>query len=216
MSRGACSAHRTSSTGRTSRTYWGGPSSPRLDGEENGRGEEAGRGEEVARVISYLTVGPDGCRGWSINIRRGGVGQKETLADSGRQGSQEGVLEGQKLKRPQRYWQGIVALHEIFWFQKNTELLIHKLPFLHLVHEIAQEIRKCDMHFQVHAVLTLQEAAEYYLASLLEDANLCMIHTKCITIMLKDMQLAHHIHGQHIHYWAYPPPQSMFWSFCWL
>ena len=61
-------------------------------------GEEAGTGGEVARVISYLTVGPDGCRGWAIYIRRGGARQKETLADSGRQGSQEGVLEGQKIK----------------------------------------------------------------------------------------------------------------------
>ena len=31
---------------------------------------------------------------------------------------------------------------------------------------------------------------EYYLTSLLEDANLCPIHAKCITIMPKDSQLA--------------------------
>ena len=71
---------------------------PRQGGEENGRGEEAGRVGEVAKVISYLTVGPDGHRGWAINARRGGAGQKETLADSGRQGLEEGVLEGQKIK----------------------------------------------------------------------------------------------------------------------
>ena len=34
-------------------------------------------------------------------------------------------------------------------------------------------------------VLALQEAAEHYLTSLLEDANLCMIHMKCITIIPK-------------------------------
>ena len=72
------------------------------------------------------------------------------------------------------------------------------------------------MHFQVHTILTLEEAAEYYLVSLLEDANLCAIHAKCIAIMPKDTQLAHHIHGQHLHYWAYPPPLSLFQSFCWL
>ena len=56
------------------------------------------------------------------------------------------------------------------------------------------------MHFQVHAILTLQEAAEAYLVGLLEDANLCPIHAKCTTIMPKDIQLAQHIHGEHLHY----------------
>ena len=31
----------------------------------------------------------------------------------------------------------------------------------------------------------------------MEDANLCAIHTKRVTIMPKDIQLAHHIHGEH-------------------
>ena len=52
------------------------------------------------------------------------------------------------------------------------------------------------MHFQVPAILTLQEAAEAYLVRLLEDANLCAIHMKCITIMPKDIQLAWCIHGE--------------------
>ena len=59
---------------------------------------------------------------------------------------------------------------------------------------------KYDMHFQVCAVLTLQEAAEYYLVSLLEDANLCAIYVKFVMIMPKNIQLAHHIHGEHLHY----------------
>ena len=71
------------------------------------------------------------------------------------------------------------------------------------------------MHFQLYAILTLQEAVEAYLVGLLEDANFCTIYTKHITIMPKDIQLAWHIHGEHLHYWAYPPPQSLFQSFCW-
>ena len=63
-------------------------------------------------------------------------------------------------------------------------------PFLHLVHEIALEVGKYDMCFQAHAMLTLQEAAEAYLVGLLEDANLCTIHMKCVAIMPKDIQLA--------------------------
>ena len=82
----------------------------------------------------------------------------------------------------------------------STELLIHKCPFLHLVCEIAQDVGRYDLHFQVYAVMALQEAAEYYLTCLLEDMNPYMIHIKCITIMPKDIQLACHIHGEHLHY----------------
>ena len=146
--------------------------------------------EELARKKLWLIVG-------------GKVPQKESL-------------KARKVKKPWRYQLGTVALHEIHWFQKCTELLICKPPFSNLVCEIAQEVRKSDLCFQVCTVLTLQEVAEYYLVSLLEDANLCAIHTKCITIMPKDIQLAHCIHREQLHYWAYPPPQSLFWSFCWL
>ena len=92
------------------------------------------------------------------------------------------------LKRPLRYWLGIVACHKIHWFQISTKLLIHKHPFSHLVCIIAQEVGKYDMHFQVCMILTLQEAAEYYLVSLQEDDNLCAIHAKHVTIMPKDIQ----------------------------
>ena len=80
------------------------------------------------------------------------------------------------VRKPQRYWQGTVALHEIHQFQKSTDLLICKIPFLHLVCEIALEVEQYDMHFQVCAILTLQEATEAYLVGLLDDANLCAIH----------------------------------------
>ena len=93
-----------------------------------------------------------------------------------------------------------MALCEIWQFQKSMDLLIGKLPFLHLIHEIALGVGHYDMHFQVHAILTLQEAAVAYLVGLLEDTNLCAIHVKSITIMPKDIQLAWCIHGEHLHY----------------
>ncbi len=52
-----------------------------------------------------------------------------------------------------------------------------------------------DGHGQVSAVLVSQEASEIFLVGVLEDTNLCVIHAKCKTIMPKDLQLAHHIHG---------------------
>ncbi|PSN31426.1 histone H3 [Blattella germanica] len=42
------------------------------------------------------------------------------------------------VKKPHCYRPGTVALREINHYQKSTELLIRKLPFQHLVREIAQ------------------------------------------------------------------------------
>ena len=79
------------------------------------------------------------------------------------------------LKKPQRYWPGTVTLYKIHQYQRSTELLICKCPFACLVHKIAQECGRYDLHFQVCMVIVQQEPVEYYLTSLLEDANLCAI-----------------------------------------
>ena len=94
-----------------------------------------------------------------------------------------------------RYRPGMVALREIRRYQKSTELLIHKLPFQCLVHEIIQGF---GVGFRVTPamMMALQEAAEAYLVQLLEDLNLCAIHAKRITIQPKDIQLARWIHGE--------------------
>ncbi|KAI7732501.1 hypothetical protein M8C21_024220, partial [Ambrosia artemisiifolia] len=93
------------------------------------------------------------------------------------------------VKKPHRYRPGTVALREIRKYQKTTELLIRKAPFQRLVRKIAQAL-KSDLRFQSHAVLALQEAAEAYLVGMFEDTNLCAIHAKRVTIMVKDIQLA--------------------------
>ena len=99
------------------------------------------------------------------------------------------------LKKPMRWRPGTVALREIRRYQKSTELLIRKLPFSRLVREIAQDFRT-DLRFQPQAIGALQEAAEVYLVGLFEDTNLCGIHAKRVTIMPKDIQLAHRIRGE--------------------
>ena len=58
------------------------------------------------------------------------------------------------------------------------------------MHEITQVQEASDLCFQVHAIETLQETMEYYLVNLFENANLCAIHMKHITIMPKDIHLA--------------------------
>jgi histone H3 len=64
-----------------------------------------------------------------------------------------------------------------------------------LVCKVAQQHRN-DLQFQSKAILAIQEASKAYLVGLYEDTNLCAIHAKCVTIMLKDMQLAHCIWGE--------------------
>ena len=64
-----------------------------------------------------------------------------------------------------------------------------------LVREIAQDF-KTDLRFQPNAVMALQEASEVYLIGLMEDTNLAAIHAKRVTIMPKDIQLAHRIRGE--------------------
>ena len=94
------------------------------------------------------------------------------------------------VKNPHHYRPGTVTLHEICRYQKSMDLLIRKLPFQHLVHEIAQDFKN-GLHFQGSAVfLARQEAAKDYLIGLFEDTNLCSIHAKHVTIMPKDIQLA--------------------------
>ena len=98
------------------------------------------------------------------------------------------------VKKPRRYRPGTVALREIRKYQKNTDLLIRKLPFQRLVREIAFD-NHVAIRFQSTAILALQEAAEAFLVGLFEDTNECAIHAKRVTIMPKDMQLARRIRG---------------------
>ena len=86
------------------------------------------------------------------------------------------------------------ALKEIKKFQSSTELIIRKLPFQRLVQEILQT-RRNDLKIQGMAVKALQEVGEVFLVRLLEQANMCAIHAKHVTIMLKDIQLARRIRG---------------------
>ena len=49
---------------------------------------------------------------------------------------------------------------------------------------------------QAMAVYVVQWATKAYLTGLLEDANLISIHTKHVTLMPKDIQLALQIKGE--------------------
>ena len=98
-------------------------------------------------------------------------------------------------EKKKRYRPGALALAEIRKYQKSTQSLIPKLPFRRLVREITQN-EKQDIRMQETALEALQEAAETYLVRLLDDANLCALHTRRITLMPRDIQLARRIRGE--------------------
>ncbi|NXJ05014.1 CENPA protein, partial [Odontophorus gujanensis] len=55
--------------------------------------------------------------------------------------------------------------------------------------------RGVDYQWQAMALLALQEAAEAFLVHLLEDAYLCSLHARRVTLYPKDLQLARRLRG---------------------
>ena len=98
---------------------------------------------------------------------------------------------GEKIKKMR---QGLKALKEIKKYQSDTEMLIRRLPFQRVIKEIIQKIQE-DLRLQSTAIPALQEAGQTFLVGLLEQSNLCMLHTKRVTIMPKDVQLSRCIRG---------------------
>ncbi len=94
-----------------------------------------------------------------------------------------------------RYRPGVAALREIRKYQKSEELLLRKLPFARLVREVMQSVTLKDHRWQADALLAMQEAAEAHIVGLFEDAYLCTLHGKRVTLMVKDIQLARRIRG---------------------
>ena len=93
------------------------------------------------------------------------------------------------VKKPHRYRPGTVSLREIRKYQKSTELLLRKAPFMRLVREIAQDF-KSELRFTSQAIESLQTACEAFVVRRFENANKCAIHAKRVTIIPKDMQLS--------------------------
>lgn len=120
---------------------------------------------------------------------------KSSRKDPSPKKSVKSPVSGQNSTGIRRYRPGVKALKEIRFYQRNTDLLIRKLPFARLVREIQQMFHRDTYRWQAEALLALQEAAEAHLVGLFEDANLCVIHAKRVTIMPKDIQLARRIRG---------------------
>ena len=127
-----------------------------------------------------------------------------SISGKGKQGNHSmGKLAGLApgIKKPRRYRRGTVALREIRRYQKSTELLLKKRPFLRMVKHIADKFAPGTSfpngaRFEKAAPVALQEGLESYLIGVFQDANLECIHAKRLTIAPKDIQLARRIRGE--------------------
>ena len=96
------------------------------------------------------------------------------------------AIRDEKLEKQRKAQRGMQALKEIQKYQKGADLLIRMVPFQRLVRDIVQKRRE-GLKLQSLAVLALQEASEAFLVGLMEQANLCTIHRKRVTIMPRDI-----------------------------
>ena len=55
---------------------------------------------------------------------------------------------------------------------------------------------KCPLRWAKKAIEAIHQAAEDYLVTVMEDANLLAIHAKRVTLQPRDIQLARRIRGE--------------------
>lgn len=91
--------------------------------------------------------------------------------------------------RPRRESQKQNALRQIRRYQRSTGLLIPRATFNRMARDVGAE-HKADIRFQRQALEALQEAAEAYMVGLYNDSNLLAIHSKRVTVLPRDIQLA--------------------------
>ncbi|CAA0811878.1 Histone H3-like centromeric protein HTR12 [Striga hermonthica] len=104
-------------------------------------------------------------------------------------------------RKKRRNRPGTKALREIRIYQKSWKLLIPAAPFIRAVREISTFYAPSIARWQAEALVAIQEAAEDYIVELFEEANLCAIHAKRVTLMKKDFELARRIGGKGRPWW---------------
>ena len=117
----------------------------------------------------------------------------KTAKKSGGKRAKAAGASGAAKKR--RWRPGTVALRAIKKYQKSTNLLMRKAPFQRLVRELATS-HKENLRWAASAVAAVQEATEAYVVGLLSDANLCVLHAKRVTLMVRDVHLARRLRGE--------------------
>ncbi|CAL9108244.1 histone H3 [Musa troglodytarum] len=119
-----------------------------------------------------------------------------TTATRSRVARQGAPSQSKQQPRRRRFRPGVVALREIRNLQKTWNLLIPFAPFVRLVREITHFYSKEVNRWTPEALIAIQEAAETHMIEMFEDAYLCAIHAKRVTLMQKDIHLARRIGGR--------------------
>ncbi len=141
-------------------------------------------------TINITNHGP--CQTNSLEIYWG----KTSMPSFSHKGCMTVCTTGNSHEKALRFCPGMVALREIHKFQKTTNLIIRKVPFQHLVCNLAQKIGKSNLQMQsTAAVLALQDAAEYFMIDVISNTNLCVAHGTRVAIKIKNMVLACCIQG---------------------
>ena len=99
------------------------------------------------------------------------------------------------IKRRRRFRPGTVALRDIRKLQQTTNLLIPRAAFGRLAREVCMGFSD-SYRWRIDALAALQEASEAYLTGIFEDAMLCCVHARRVTVMLPDIRLARRLRGE--------------------
>ncbi|KAK0399684.1 hypothetical protein QR680_003161 [Steinernema hermaphroditum] len=94
-----------------------------------------------------------------------------------------------KLANPNRRRPGERAEMEIRKYRRTATQLIPKLPFSRFVRETCEFLQKDNFRFAKEAMVALQEATEALLVHIFEQAQICAIHGKRVTVMPRDLHL---------------------------
>ena len=89
------------------------------------------------------------------------------------------------VKKPHRYRPGTVALREIRRYHELNELLICKLPFQHLVHEIVQDFKNCEV--PLSSLLAMKSPINTGLTTLRSSLSPLMLHCHTVTKVTWDL-----------------------------
>ena len=110
-------------------------------------------------------------------------------------------------KRKHLYWPGTVALREIRRYQKSTELLIQKSPFLcgilnkayvnPQIMEICIGLQALMTLLDFQVLMALQEASEAFLIRFFKT-HIYVPYSQRVKLMPKDMRLARRIRGERV------------------
>ena len=140
----------------------------------------------MTRTKSRATKGSKPNYRYRTHVRRDGTKYRVPLPPKG------GV------RKPRRFRPGTVALREIRKYQKSSDLLIRKIPFQRLVREVCREFEKTlgyQLRFQSTALLALQEGSEAYLVNMFSQCNDICLHSKRLTLQVKDILLWKRLHN---------------------